>query len=48
MEMPRPWTSQSEAHRRLEISLENARFPHSHSRVFLTRPDDEVSPMYPV
>lgn len=29
--MTLPWTSQNDVHRSLEISLENARFPHSHS-----------------
>ena len=37
MEMTRGWKSQSDFHPRLEISLENARFPHSHSRSSLFR-----------
>jgi hypothetical protein len=32
MEMTRSWKSQNDFHKRLEISLTNARFPHSHSR----------------
>jgi hypothetical protein len=32
MEMTRLWKSQNDFHSSLEISLENARFPHSHSR----------------
>jgi len=31
VEMPGPWKSQNDFHRPLEISLKNARFPHSHS-----------------
>src|SRR5437764_11574192 len=30
--MPPPWKPQNGFHRGLEISLENARFPHSHRR----------------
>ena len=32
VEMTAPWTAQNAAHRALEISRENARFPHSHRR----------------
>src|SRR5687767_13507275 len=32
MEMTQRWKSQNDFHSCLEISLENARFPHSHSR----------------
>jgi hypothetical protein len=32
MEMPRSWKSQTDFHKRLEIPLKSARFPHSHSR----------------
>jgi len=46
MEMPVPWKSHNDFHRTLEISLSNARFPHSHSPlpfVFGSKRADHVS-----
>ena len=45
MEMTRLWKSQNDFHSRLKISLENARFSHSHSRSAFSdekrRPENE-------
>jgi len=40
--MTSPWTAENAAHRDLDISLENARCPHSHRASSLRSVDNNV------